>query len=117
MEANCFPLTAGLRVVRGPDWSWGLQDGGKGHVGTVVEAEGRAVLVQWDGGERGKYRCGLQGKYDLRVLDSGPTGECMNVGVVHECGCTIIIAIMTTPLSPVLTPSCHLIYYLRSGPS
>jgi len=26
----------GLRVVRGPDWKWGDQDGGEGSVGTVV---------------------------------------------------------------------------------
>ena len=69
----------GLRVVRGPDWEWGDQDGGEGHVGTVVEVGepasdgGRAVMVQWDGGERSRYRCGLE-KYDLRVLDSGPIG-------------------------------------------
>lgn len=75
MEANCFPLSAGLRVVRGPDWSWGLQDGGKGCVGTVVKLEGRSVIVQWDCGEKDKYRCGANGKYDLRVLDSGPSGE------------------------------------------
>ena len=25
----------GTRVVRGPDWKWGKQDGGEGHVGTV----------------------------------------------------------------------------------
>ena len=77
------PFLPGLRVVRGPDWKWGDQDGGEGHVGTVVEVGepsvsngGRAVVVQWDCGERPcKYRCGLEGKYDLRVLDSSPTGK------------------------------------------
>ena len=74
-------VQVGLRVVRGPDWEWGDQDGGEGHVGTVVEVGepsitdgGRAVVVQWDCGERCKYRCGLEGKHDLRVLDSAPTG-------------------------------------------
>ena len=68
-------LALGLRVVRGPDWGWGQQDGGKGFVGTVVEgAKGCGAVVQWDSGSRGKYRCGLEGKYDLRVLDSGPSG-------------------------------------------
>jgi E3 ubiquitin-protein ligase mind-bomb len=72
----------GLRVVRGPDWEWGDQDGGEGHVGTVVEVGeppvshgGRAVIVLWDCGERCEYRCGLEGKYDLRVLDSAPAGN------------------------------------------
>ena len=79
-------VQVGLRVVRGPDWGWGDQDGGEGHVGTVVEVREepaseeqgvplRSVTVQWDCGERGSYRCGLEGKYDLRVLDSAPTGE------------------------------------------
>ena len=26
----------GVRVVRGPNWKWGDQDGGEGHVGTVI---------------------------------------------------------------------------------
>ena len=70
----------GTRVVRGPDWEWGNQDGGEGHVGTVVEVGetssngGRAVVVQWDCGERCRCRCGLEGKYDLRGLDNAPTG-------------------------------------------
>ena len=50
----------GLRIVRGPDWSWGDQDGGEGHVGTVVEVgpNSRSVMVQWDCGNRCRYRCG-----------------------------------------------------------
>ena len=73
-------VEVGLRVVRGPDWQWGDQDGGEGHVGTVVEVgevsndNGRPVVVQWDCGQRCRYRCGVGGKYDLRVLDSAPTG-------------------------------------------
>ena len=77
----------GLRVVRGPAWSWGDQDGGEGHVGTVVDAqsattdregesEARAVIVtvQWDRGNRCRYRCGVDDKYDLRVFESSPVG-------------------------------------------
>ena len=78
-------IKVGLRVVRGPDWVWDNQDGGEGHVGTVVDVEESsfsdgsraAVVVQWDCGERCKYRCDLDGKYDLRVLDSAPTGFVM----------------------------------------
>ena len=83
----------GTRVVRGPDWSWRDQDGGEGHLGTVVEVQvqeqgegeqkeadgGRApcvVTVQWDCGNRCRYRCGLGGKYDLRGFDSAPAGRC-----------------------------------------
>ena len=68
-------MKVGLRVIRGPDWQWGDQDGGEGHVGTVAEVLGsqEEVVVQWDLGGRCKYREG--GAYDLRLLDSGPAGE------------------------------------------
>ena len=67
----------GLRVVRGPDWEWGDQDGGEGFVGTVAEITegGREVTVQWDMGQRCRYRCGKDNKFDIRVLDSGPSGK------------------------------------------
>ena len=66
----------GVRVVRGPDWEWGDQDGGDGYVGTVavLEEGGDQVIIQWDMGKRCRYRCGEDGKFDLRVLDSGQTG-------------------------------------------
>ena len=65
-----------VRVVRGPNWCWDDQDGGEGGAGTVVEVGegGNSVLVQWDGGTREWYRCGKDDKFDLRVLDTGPTG-------------------------------------------
>ena len=67
----------GLRVVRGPDWEWKDQDGGDGYVGTVAGLEDGdgAVVVQWDTGLRCRYRCGEEGKYDLRILDTGPSGN------------------------------------------
>lgn len=65
----------GCRVVRGPDWKWGNQDGGNGHVGSLrrFEARGEAVVL-WDSGIVANYRCGALG-FDLRVLDSSPTGR------------------------------------------
>ena len=72
-------MEVGFRVIRGPDWKWGEQDGGEGYAGTVVEAgesvdkNGRQVIVQWDCEGRCMYRCGAEGKYDLRVLDTAPT--------------------------------------------
>ena len=69
----------GLRVVRGPDWRWGDQDGGEGGLGTVAELEGEAVggraMILWDNGYRSGYKCGAEGKYELTVYDSAPTGE------------------------------------------
>ncbi|KAB0378869.1 hypothetical protein FD755_010447 [Muntiacus reevesi] len=62
----------GARVVRGPDWKWGKQDGGEGHVGTVRSFESpEEVVVVWDNGTAANYRC--SGAYDLRILDSAPT--------------------------------------------
>lgn len=63
----------GARVVRGPDWKWGKQDGGEGHIGTVRNFESpEEVVVVWDNGTAANYRCA--GAYDLKVYDSASTG-------------------------------------------
>ena len=71
-------VEVGCRVIRGPDWQWGEQDGGEGRVGTVAEVLDGAqeVVVLWDLGGRCKYRCGEGGQHDLKLLDSAPSGEC-----------------------------------------
>lgn len=87
LASQNMEVQVGLRVVRGPNWRWGDQDGGEGHVGTVIEVQqaGRrgdsestktpcVVTVQWDCGNRCRYRCGIEDKYDLRVIDSAPAG-------------------------------------------
>ena len=66
--------------MRGPDWAWGDQDGGEGCVGTVAKMKnsedgGKAVVVQWDAGNRCNYSCGIKEKYDLRVYDSAQIGK------------------------------------------
>ena len=77
-------IQRGIRVVRGPDWEWGEQDGGEGCVGTLADisggeedgrVSGAAVVVQWDAGNRCNYRCGIGGKYDLRVYDTAQVGK------------------------------------------
>ena len=70
----------GVLVVRGPDWEWNDQDGGEGSVGTVVQIGSvtrsePVVLVQWDCGRKAKYRAGVDGKYDLRILESANAGN------------------------------------------
>ena len=67
----------GLRVVRGPDWEWEDQDGGEGFVGTVagLEEGGGEVIVQWDMGQRCRYRCGRDNKFDLRIVDCAQIGH------------------------------------------
>ena len=64
----------GYRVVRGPDWKWGKQDGGDGHLGTVRNFEStEEVMVLWDNGTAANYRCLTH--FDVRVLDSAPAGR------------------------------------------
>ncbi|XP_073251415.1 E3 ubiquitin-protein ligase MIB2-like isoform X2 [Porites lutea] len=76
-------MEVGSRVVRGPDWMWGDQDGGEGNVGTVVQhGQDRnlpdgTVLVVWDSGRQANYRAGHSEKFDLRILD------CAQAGVKH----------------------------------
>lgn len=75
----------GLRVIRGPDWKWGHQDGGPGCVGTVEMVRPNGIVsVIWDNGFRDVYRAGAEDSHDLRVVNSGPAG------VEHdtvECDC------------------------------
>ena len=66
---------AGLRVVRGPDWSGSedaLDDGGPGGVGTLTRATDSSNdrwYVRWDrtGLEPGFYSCGYSGRYKLAL--------------------------------------------------
>ncbi|CAL1544058.1 unnamed protein product, partial [Lymnaea stagnalis] len=75
-------MEPGLRVVRGLDWKYGDQDGGEGHVGTVVEIGGQSgsatpekcVAVTWDSGARNVYRAGRGDDYDLHAFDNGQCG-------------------------------------------
>ncbi|CAL1548126.1 unnamed protein product, partial [Lymnaea stagnalis] len=75
-------LELGCRVVRGPDWKWGSQDGGEGHVGTIVDIWSRdgsgvpenCAVVLWDSGKTRTYRVGEHEKYDLCVYDNSPIG-------------------------------------------
>nr|XP_039250524.1 E3 ubiquitin-protein ligase MIB2-like isoform X1 [Styela clava] len=75
-------VEVGYRVIRGPDWKWGDQDGGDGHVGTVVEVghtgnrllPDKTVMVRWDNGRRTNYRVGLEDAFDLLVFDGAPSG-------------------------------------------
>ena len=64
-------------MVRGPDWVWEGQDNVEGFVGTVifVSKHDHKVTVVWDSGLECRYRAGQDGKYDLRVFDSAPSGK------------------------------------------
>ncbi|KAH9518533.1 E3 ubiquitin-protein ligase mib2 [Bulinus truncatus] len=73
-------IKKGFRVVRGPDWKWAEQDGGEGHVGTVVKIvqpdvmKALTVEVVWDSGVKNSYRVGADNCFDLLLYDSGPAG-------------------------------------------
>eukprot|EP01028_Stygiella_incarcerata_P009123 TRINITY_DN4230_c0_g1_i1.p1 TRINITY_DN4230_c0_g1~~TRINITY_DN4230_c0_g1_i1.p1 ORF type:complete len:837 (+),score=219.33 TRINITY_DN4230_c0_g1_i1:117-2627(+) len=52
-------LRRGMRVMRGPSWKWDAQDGGAGHLGTVLEDQLEPeswVSVSWDVGHFNLYR-------------------------------------------------------------
>ena len=75
-------MVLGSRVVRGPDWQWGDEDGGEGCVGTITstkydDKKDQAVLkVRWDHGQEQKfYIVGAGECYELRIFDSSTSGE------------------------------------------
>ncbi|KAH9495562.1 E3 ubiquitin-protein ligase mib2 [Bulinus truncatus] len=74
-------MKAGLRVVRGPDWNRGNEDGGEGHLGTVIkiDQDKRIAIVQWDHGKIKTYRAGKIGEFDLHIYDNS------QICVKHEC--------------------------------
>ena len=71
---------AGLRVIRGPDWERGHDDGGEGHLGTVVNMTSDLTAdVVWDKGTRSTCNIGKDGKHDLLVFDNATVGRLQNV--------------------------------------
>ncbi|KAM8954859.1 E3 ubiquitin-protein ligase MIB2 isoform 3-T3 [Lycaon pictus] len=71
----------GAKVVRGPDWEWGSQDGGEGKLGRVVDIRGwdvetgRSVAsVTWADGTTNVYRVGHKGKVDLKCVNEAAGG-------------------------------------------
>ncbi|XP_072464629.1 E3 ubiquitin-protein ligase MIB2 isoform X3 [Notamacropus eugenii] len=71
----------GAKVLRGPDWEWGNQDGGEGKPGRVMDIRGwdvetgRSVAsVTWADGTTNVYRVGHKGKVDLKCVVEAPGG-------------------------------------------
>jgi len=65
-------LTEGTRVVRGPDWKWGDQDGnGEGTLREDRIGFGWA-RVKWDNGHTNSYRWGEEDKFDLKLIGCSP---------------------------------------------
>eukprot|EP01064_Diplonema_japonicum_P023197 TRINITY_DN33643_c0_g1_i1.p1 TRINITY_DN33643_c0_g1~~TRINITY_DN33643_c0_g1_i1.p1 ORF type:complete len:1753 (+),score=267.63 TRINITY_DN33643_c0_g1_i1:37-5295(+) len=49
-------MQPGMRVIRGPTWKWGEQDGGAGEEGVITEATESVYTVRWDKGGSNQYR-------------------------------------------------------------
>ena len=110
-------LQVGSRVVRGPDWCWGDQDGGPGHVGTLVtighpqhaQCPPGTVKVIWDSGAAQNYRVGYGGQYDLRLLDLGTSGA-RQEGQCSQCETSPVYGLTWSCTSCPLTSLCSSCY-------
>uniref|UniRef100_A0A8C9RA53 E3 ubiquitin-protein ligase HERC2 n=1 Tax=Scleropages formosus TaxID=113540 RepID=A0A8C9RA53_SCLFO len=67
-------MKIGTRVMRGPDWKWGDQDGPPPGLGRVIGELGEDgwIRVQWDTSSTNSYRMGKEGKYDLKLAEPPP---------------------------------------------
>lgn len=71
LQAERMELRRGMRVMRGPDWKWGEQDGGMGSKGEVVDVKANGwVIVKWQNTRQkpSDYRWGAQSAYDLTIV-------------------------------------------------
>ncbi|CAB0029316.1 unnamed protein product [Trichogramma brassicae] len=71
----------GAKVMRGPDWEWGEQDGGRRKTGRVIDIRGwdnescRSVAtVTWVSGSTNVYRLGYKGCVDLSYVEEATAG-------------------------------------------
>ncbi|KAK7471425.1 hypothetical protein BaRGS_00035913 [Batillaria attramentaria] len=105
-------MAAGVRVIRGPDWNLDDEDGGEGHVGTVVETgtDGKVNIV-WDGGEVSICRSQGQGGHDLRVLDNATVGIRHPHVVCDECHESGIVGIRWKCAECVDYDLCSMCYF------
>ncbi|XP_076101483.1 uncharacterized protein LOC143071202 isoform X2 [Mytilus galloprovincialis] len=69
-------IAVGCRVVRGQDWKYEDFDGGEGSLGTVlrVRIEGK-VVVRWDGTNKGIFKIGHDGLFEVRLCDNLTNNE------------------------------------------
>ncbi|TNN14250.1 E3 ubiquitin-protein ligase mind-bomb [Schistosoma japonicum] len=110
-DPGTYCTGVGCRVVRGPDWKWSKQDGGEGHVGSVrrFDTSGEAIVV-WDSGIVANYRCGVLG-FDLRVLDSAPTGSKHPGTICESCHESPIYGIRWKCVVCLSTDLCSTCYH------
>lgn len=84
VKMKALGIFPGAKVVRGPNWDFGTQDGGSGKKGKVEDLRGfgsdvggrNAVRVRWEtSGEANVYRVGCRGKVDLQCVEEAPGGS------------------------------------------
>lgn len=118
-----IPACLGQRVVRGPEWRWGDQDGGCGHVGTVVAvdqppikdaAASLCVWVVWDLGVVGHYQASRTGHCDLRLFDNGPTGVTFPGTTCGACGGRDVVGTLWQCCACADCHLCHSCYMAGS---
>ena len=77
-------VEVGQRVVRSATRTSGDQDGGEGHLGTVVKLKNQDpqepipkdwAKIRWDNGNVNNYQVGSSGSYDLALFDNAPAGN------------------------------------------
>lgn len=61
-----------MRVVRGIDWKWGDQDGGKGSVGTVVDIFNDNSNMSRNSSAIRKCLSAIEGLFSLSDIQSDP---------------------------------------------
>jgi hypothetical protein len=80
-EEKVPQLTIGSKVIRGPNWKWRDQDGGKGSIGTVEGispwsgVDGEGMSVRWANDSLYTYRWGADGNYDLVHVELDEEGK------------------------------------------
>ncbi|CAC5378102.1 unnamed protein product [Mytilus coruscus] len=69
-------IAVGCRVVRGQDWKYDDYDGGEGSLGTVLEVKDESkVVVRWDGTNKGIFKIGHDGLFEVRLCDDFVNNE------------------------------------------
>ena len=99
VSGGAYPLnmepTEDLRVVRGPDWEHSEDDGGEGHVGTVVQVHRRSDLGEHqasgsdeatDGGARGGEEEAVSASPEAGKVHRATVQWDMGHRGLYECG-------------------------------
>ena len=87
-EASLTVAQFGVRVVRGPDWKWGNQDGGGAGTTIPGAVDEGWICVQWDCDSESvyQYRIGAQWCYDLFIGSSSLSTAASQILTIATAG-------------------------------